>query len=266
MASWLRNTRRSTSSTTLTACTRPARYACSTFELSGPDEIAPGVVCEAAGGHTEGSMNVIVDTALGKACICGDVVYDIQNQIVDPIYQVLENEPQSTGNQGTSKRQERAAIKKALNAGDILMPIHDQPARVRNGTVVGRFLGDSLEAGETPIEHRMISELVLAPGSFVRVGVVAGRSGRVAASPRMRGCMGKTPRHAQGVQTPRKHHETSRRGHWATWARAASTSGSDQRRRSAGSTSRIRNDGRTRGSFCPSENIEVRCPPRASAW
>ena len=87
------------------------------LELSGPDEILPGIVCEAAGGHTEGSMNVNVQTADGVACICGDVIYDIQNQIVDPIYQVLDHEPQSTGNQGTSKREERAAIKKALNSG-----------------------------------------------------------------------------------------------------------------------------------------------------
>ena len=99
------------------------------LELSGPDEIAPGIVCEAAGGHTEGSMNILVETAEGTACICGDVVYDIQNQIVDPIYQVLDHEPQSTGNQGTSKRQERAAIKKALNSGTFLLPIHDYPAR-----------------------------------------------------------------------------------------------------------------------------------------
>ena len=89
------------------------------LELSGPDEIAPGIVCEAAGGHTEGSMNILVETAEGTACICGDVVYDIQNQMIDPIYQVLDYEPQSTGNQGTSKRQERAAIKRALEQRDV---------------------------------------------------------------------------------------------------------------------------------------------------
>ena len=109
------------------------------LELSGPDEIAPGIVCEAAGGHTEGSMNILVETAEGTACICGDVIYDIQNQIIDPIYQVLDYEPQSTGNQGTSKRQERAAIKRALNSGTFLLPIHDYPARVEHGRVVSRL-------------------------------------------------------------------------------------------------------------------------------
>jgi glyoxylase-like metal-dependent hydrolase (beta-lactamase superfamily II) len=127
-------------------------------ELSGPDEIFPGVVCEAAGGHTDGSMNIVVETAEGRACICGDVIYDIQNQVVDPIYQVLDHEPQSTGNQSTGKRQERAAIKKALNSGTFVLPIHDWPARVRHGRVVSRLVGDSVPGPERPVEHRTVSE------------------------------------------------------------------------------------------------------------
>ncbi len=67
-------------------------------------------------------MNILVETAEGTACICGDVIYDIQNQIVDPFHQVLDYEPQSTGNHGTSKRQERAAIKRALNSGTFVLP------------------------------------------------------------------------------------------------------------------------------------------------
>lgn len=128
------------------------------LELSGPDEIFPGIVCEAAGGHTEGSMNILVETAEGTACICGDVIYDIQHQIVEPIYQVLDYEPQSTGNQGTSKRQERAAIKKALNSGTFVLPIHDYPARVRHGRVLSRLTGDSVPGPETPVDHKTVSE------------------------------------------------------------------------------------------------------------
>lgn len=128
------------------------------LELSGPDEIFPGITCEAAGGHTEGSMNILVETAEGTACICGDVIYDIQNQIVDPIYQVLDYEPQSTGNQGTSKRQERGAIKKALNSGTFVLPIHDWPARVANGRILTRFTGDSVPGPEVSIDHRTTSE------------------------------------------------------------------------------------------------------------
>lgn len=128
------------------------------LELSGPDELFPGIVCEAAGGHTDGSMNVLVETAEGTACICGDVIYDIQNQIVDPIYQVLDHEPQSTGNQSTSKRQERAAIKKALNAGTFVLPVHDWPARVSHGRVLSRLVGGSVPGPERPVEHRTTSE------------------------------------------------------------------------------------------------------------
>jgi glyoxylase-like metal-dependent hydrolase (beta-lactamase superfamily II) len=108
------------------------------LELSGPDEIYDGIVCEAAGGHTEGSMNIVVETAEGTACICGDVIYDIQNQIVDPWHQALAWEPQTTGNHTMRKREEKAAIKKALNH-DFVLPLHDFPGRVEGGRVVARL-------------------------------------------------------------------------------------------------------------------------------
>jgi len=128
------------------------------LDLSGPDEIFPGIVCEAAGGHTEGSMNIVVELADGeKACICGDVIYDVHNQIVDPTWQVLDYEPAVTGNQGTSKRQEKAAIKKALNSGDFVIPIHDFPARVSSGRVISR-LEHSVPGPEHPVEHRTTGE------------------------------------------------------------------------------------------------------------
>src|SRR5439155_7016783 len=73
------------------------------LELSGPDEVYAGIVCEAAGGHTEGSMNILVETAEGTACICGDVIYDVQNQVADPWHQVLAYEPQTTGNHSMTK-------------------------------------------------------------------------------------------------------------------------------------------------------------------
>jgi glyoxylase-like metal-dependent hydrolase (beta-lactamase superfamily II) len=108
------------------------------LELSGPDEIFDGIVCEAAGAHTEGSMNVLVETAEGTACICGDVIYDIQNQVVDPWHQTLAFEPQTTGNHTLTKRAEKAAIKKALNH-EFVLPLHDFPARVEGGRVVARL-------------------------------------------------------------------------------------------------------------------------------
>jgi glyoxylase-like metal-dependent hydrolase (beta-lactamase superfamily II) len=128
------------------------------LELSGPEEVFPGIVCESAGGHTEGSMNIVVDLADGeKACICGDVIYDIGNQIVDPMLQVLDFEPAATGNHGMTKRQEKAAIKRALDSGDYVIPIHDFPARVRHGRVLSR-LARSVPGPETPVEHRTVGE------------------------------------------------------------------------------------------------------------
>ena len=128
------------------------------LELSGPDEIFPGIVCESSGGHTEGSMNIVVDLVNGeRACICGDVIYDVQNQIVDPIWQVLDYEPQTTGNHGRTKREEKGAIKRALNSGDVVIPIHDFPARVRNGRVLSRFEYE-VPGQETPVDHKTTAE------------------------------------------------------------------------------------------------------------
>ncbi len=121
------------------------------LELSGPDEILPGIVCEVAGGHTEGSMNILVETSEGTACICGDIVYDVQNSLVEPYHVMLECEPQVTGNHGLAKRQERAAIKKALNSGRFLLTGHDYPARIEAGRVVAR-LADSVPGPEVLLE------------------------------------------------------------------------------------------------------------------
>jgi glyoxylase-like metal-dependent hydrolase (beta-lactamase superfamily II) len=121
------------------------------LELSGPDEILPEIVCEVAGGHTEGSMNILVETSEGTACICGDIVYDVQNSLVEPYHVTLEREPQVTGNHGLAKRQERAAIKKALNSGRFLLTGHDYPARIEAGRVAAR-LANSVPGPELLVE------------------------------------------------------------------------------------------------------------------
>jgi glyoxylase-like metal-dependent hydrolase (beta-lactamase superfamily II) len=121
------------------------------LELSGPDEILPGIVCELTGGHTEGSMNILVETPDGTACLCGDIMYDVHNSIVEPYHVVLECEPQVTGNHALSKRHEKAAIKKALNSGRYILTGHDYPARVEHGRVVERIAGDSIPGPGTPV-------------------------------------------------------------------------------------------------------------------
>ena len=109
------------------------------LEISGGEEIIPGVWCEAAGAHTEGSMNVMVETEEGVACICGDVIYDFNDQVINQVMTNNWMEPRTTGNHSGSKRAEKGAIKKLLNTHDFLLPVHDRPARIKNGRVVGRL-------------------------------------------------------------------------------------------------------------------------------
>jgi glyoxylase-like metal-dependent hydrolase (beta-lactamase superfamily II) len=102
------------------------------------EEIIPGVRCVAAGGHTEGSMNILVDTDEGVACICGDVIYDVVHQLVEPHLQLMELDPAVTGNHGGSKRGEKAAIRNALVGSRFVLPAHDRPGVVAHGRIVGR--------------------------------------------------------------------------------------------------------------------------------
>ena len=80
------------------------------LELSGPVEIMPGVTLEAANAHTEGSMNIHVETSEGRATLCGDVIYDFNDQIVEPLYQVNAHEPQVTGNHAGSRSGSRLRV------------------------------------------------------------------------------------------------------------------------------------------------------------
>jgi len=109
------------------------------LETTGAEEIIPGVWCEPAYAHTEGSMNVVVETAEGLACICGDVIYDFNDQVVNHVRVNNHMEPQVTGNHAGSKRNEKAQIKKLLNNFTFLLPVHDRGARIEHGRVVGRM-------------------------------------------------------------------------------------------------------------------------------
>jgi hypothetical protein len=84
-------------------------------------------------------MNVHVETAEGRATICGDVIYDFNDQIVNPFHELHHNEPRTTGNHGNTKREEKAAIKRLLSGSRFLLPVHDKPAKIEHGQVVGRL-------------------------------------------------------------------------------------------------------------------------------
>jgi hypothetical protein len=54
-------------------------------------------------------------------------------------HEIGDMEPRVTGNLGTTKRQEKAAIKKVLAGSRFALPIHDWPAIIDGGQVVGRL-------------------------------------------------------------------------------------------------------------------------------
>jgi glyoxylase-like metal-dependent hydrolase (beta-lactamase superfamily II) len=109
------------------------------LEITGPVEIMPGISCLAAGGHTEGSQMVLVETDAGVACICGDLAYDIEDQLATPLGQVAVDEPTPVPNSPRSRRDEIAAMKRALGQGRFLLPMHDRPAVLEHGRIVSRL-------------------------------------------------------------------------------------------------------------------------------
>lgn len=107
------------------------------LEATGTEEVLPGIRCSAAGGHTEGSMLIHVDTAEGVACMCGDVFYDIQAQALTAAGCICRD-PLLTGNYVVTRRSEKAAVKRVLQGARLICPGHDLPAIIENGRLVGR--------------------------------------------------------------------------------------------------------------------------------
>ena len=122
--------------------------------MSGPIEICPGVYCEAANAHTEGSMNMHVHTAEGIATICGDVIYDFQDQIIEPYHEIGSLELRVTGNHGGTKRSEKAQIKKLLSNVEVpaagARPAGQGRGRPDRGPPAGRGAGAGDAVARTP--------------------------------------------------------------------------------------------------------------------
>jgi glyoxylase-like metal-dependent hydrolase (beta-lactamase superfamily II) len=107
------------------------------LKISGPVELMPGVFCEAAGAHTEGSMNVHVHAAEGVATIAATSSTTSMIRLWSHFARTTT--AQTTGNHGATKRAEKAAIKKVLANARFILPVHDRPARVESGVVVARM-------------------------------------------------------------------------------------------------------------------------------
>lgn len=105
------------------------------LELTGGEEIVPGIRCVAAGGHTEGSMIVHVDTPDGLATFCGDLVYSVRFQLLSPT--TLDSDPVTSANHVVPRRAEKAALKRLLQSAPRfrLYPSHDIAVDIAHGKV-----------------------------------------------------------------------------------------------------------------------------------
>jgi N-acyl homoserine lactone hydrolase len=130
------------------------------LDYSGPVELMPGISCHASGGHTAGSISIVVDTAEGQACLCGDLVYDVEAALsaqpgLTPMAGVQASflghqEPAVTNNFTTSVVGELGAVKR-LARYRFVLPAHDAPGVLDRGQLTGRVNGPTVPGHITPI-------------------------------------------------------------------------------------------------------------------
>ncbi|WP_118137939.1 N-acyl homoserine lactonase family protein [Oceanicella sp. SM1341] len=113
------------------------------FDVDGTfeEEVIPGVAVRLTGGHTPGSISVLVETDEGLANIAGDIAYNVADQIVTPLLDQAAHEPTITGNRAMRSLEEKRAIKRALSGSRFLLVGHDLPALVEGGRIVARHRG-----------------------------------------------------------------------------------------------------------------------------
>jgi glyoxylase-like metal-dependent hydrolase (beta-lactamase superfamily II) len=105
------------------------------LESTGGEELLDGIRCTAAGGHTEGSMLIHVDTGEGLACFCGDLVYSVRHQLLSPL--TLDGDVGLSANYVVARRAEKAAVKRMLACAPrfMLYPSHDHRVAIEHGRV-----------------------------------------------------------------------------------------------------------------------------------
>lgn len=74
------------------------------------------MLCKASVAHTEGSLMIYLETDAGLACICGDALYNVDDQVVTPMG-TLNADPVTSNNFVVSRREEKAAIKRTAQRG-----------------------------------------------------------------------------------------------------------------------------------------------------
>ncbi len=131
------------------------------LKKSGPVETSPGITCIHTGGHTAGSLSVIVPTTEGDAYLCGDLFYDVETSLRTPprdtfvgAVQPTHYDPCAAGltnNFTVSMRDELAATQRARRY-HYIVPAHDDPAVITHGEYVGRIEGDTIPGLVTRVE------------------------------------------------------------------------------------------------------------------
>jgi N-acyl homoserine lactone hydrolase len=127
-----------------------------------PVELEPGIEVAASGGHTRGSVNVLVATAEGTAALVGDLLYDLEGSLHSrpsgtpsagvQAYAFALEEPAPTNNFTPSVADEIAAIKAVLKHR-FLLPAHDRPGVLSGGRLVGRIDGPTVPGPVTSVAH-----------------------------------------------------------------------------------------------------------------
>ncbi|MFQ5761908.1 MAG: N-acyl homoserine lactonase family protein [Candidatus Bathyarchaeia archaeon] len=108
---------------------KPGRLLLLDGDIGGDTQLIKNVWCVAAKAHTPGSTNVYVKTNKGMAVLCGDVIYDIEEQTRKRKYW-------PTGNHAMTKREEMAAIAKIVHDADFILPIHDYEVQEKYGNTI----------------------------------------------------------------------------------------------------------------------------------
>lgn len=123
------------------------------LQLGDTVEIAPGVICELAGGHTPGMMFVRIQTEEGVATICSDVIYDVHDQLVEPMEHGGVGVPLVSNNFVGSLDDEQAAIARAVRNTTFLLPSHSRGAYIDGGRVTGYLDGWRIPGSQTSLDR-----------------------------------------------------------------------------------------------------------------
>lgn len=84
--------------------------------ISGDMELAPGLHALLNGGHTPGHQSILVDTAEGRACICGDIVS-------------LNCNTRARGSVCPDREETERFLRRAAQAGWQMIPSHEPDLR-----------------------------------------------------------------------------------------------------------------------------------------